>query len=370
MPDKPASVWVSTIGSDATCARLDPSRPCKGFLRAFQLAQPGEQIEVTGGSYPKLSIPASATKPSDVDVVFRPALGATVTLGCDSDLTDCIELEGKHVTVKNMRTADFPPLGGMPRQGGLCICRGSDDNTLYNIDSGHLYIAGDNATVVGGDFGPTVDNVSKFEYGVGRPPVNIYVEGAFFHDHRSYSSHPECLAFYAGDRVTIRNSRFNNCQTFGIFISGDDVPIADTLIENNFFSNTGKVTLSAHIKTRSNGRCSNMLFRFNTFVDKNIISECPGANIRWESNIFTNGGCGAVGSFDYNVSLSGKCGPHDLVVSDLGLVDRNGLDFHLRADSPARGRGNASNAPAADIDGDQRPNPAGSPPDAGADERQ
>lgn len=368
-PRPAVKLWVAPTGNDGTCRRLDRRRPCASFDRAYRLARPGDHVEVAAGTYAPQTIRVDRSKTSSVDVVFKPAPRARVTLRCDDDLSDCLAVEGKHVTVRSMRMADFPPLNGMPRQGGVCVCRGSDDVTFVNLDAGYFYSAGDNVRIIGGDYGPIVDEVSKLEFGEGRTTRNILIDGVFLHDHRSYRSHPECLAFYAGDRVTIRNSRFNNCQTFGIFLSGDDVPIADTLIENNFFSNTGDVSMSAHIKTRSNGRCSNLLFRFNTFVDDNIISECPGPNIRWHSNIFTHGGCEPVGTFDYNVSLRGKCGPHDVVVRNLGLVNQRGLDFHLRPGSPARGRGNPTSVPRTDIDRQRRPRPRGARPDAGADER-
>jgi hypothetical protein len=367
--DGPASVWMSTVGNDATCARLDPSRPCKTMNRAYEIAQPGDQVEVAGGTYASQLIEVDPAKTSLNDVVFRPAPGVTPTFTCDADASDCIAVEGKHVTVKNMRTADMSPIGGMPRQGGLCICRGSDDVTFYNIDAGYVYIAGDNANVIGGDYGPIVDQVSKIEVNVGRSPRNILVEGAFFHDHRGYARHAECWAIYAGENLTMRNNRLNNCEVFGMFIATGSETARNYVIENNWFSNTGDVGMSAHIKTRSNTTCENILIRHNTFIDNDVISECPGTNIRWESNIFTDGGCGAVGTFDWNVSLKDKCGPHDIIVSDLGLIDRNGLDFHLRPDSPARGRGNPAGSPLTDIDGDSRPNPFGTPPDAGADER-
>jgi hypothetical protein len=369
IPDKPASVWMSTTGNDATCARLDPTKPCKTFDKSYRLAQPGDQVEVAAGDYAKQTVPVDPSKTSDEDVVFRPAPGAVVTFACDSDASDCIELEGDHVTVKNMRTENMSPIGGLPRQGGLCMCRGSNDTTFYNMDAGYVYIAGDNANVIGGDYGPIVDQVSKIEVNEGRAPRNILVDGAYFHDHRGVQRHAECWAIYSGDYVTMRNNRLNNCEVFGMFIAPGEENVGNYLIENNFFSNTGNVGMSAHIKTRSNGDCHDMLFRHNTFVDNDVISECPGPNIRWESNLFEDGGCGAVGSFDWNVSLAGKCGPHDLVVPNLGLVDQGGLDFHLRADSPARGRGNPAGTATYDIDGEPRPNPAGSPPDAGADER-
>jgi hypothetical protein len=372
VPDGPASVWVSTIGSDSTCARLDPSRPCQTFNRAYRIAQPGDQVEVGGGTYPRQNVDEDSSKTSDVDVVFRPAPGAVVTLGCEADLSDCLAVSGNHVTVKNLRMAVFPPLAGMPRQGGVCICRGSDDVTFYNLDAGYVFIAGDNARVIGGDYGPVVDQVSKIEVNEGgRPPKNILIDGLYTHDHRGHNRHPECWALYAGENVTIRNSRLNNCEVFGMFLAPGDGVATNWLIENNFFSNTGGVPMSTHLKTRSNGTCHNILIRHNTFVGEDVISECPGSNTRWESNIFSRlNGCVSVGSMDYNVVQNGsKCGPHDIQVGALGLVNVAVLDLHLTADSPARGRGNPASATSYDIDGESRPNPAGSPPDAGADER-
>ena len=129
--------------------------------------------------------------------------------------------------------------------------------------------------------------------------------------------------------------------------------------------------MSAHLKTRSNGTCNNILIRHNTFVGEDVISECPGSNTRWESNIFSRlNGCVKVGTMDYNVVPSGgKCGAHDLVTGDPGFVNPAALDFHLLPTSPARGRGNPSGGLPIDIDRESRPVPAGSAPDAGADER-
>lgn len=317
-------------------------------------------------------MPVDSSKTSETDVVFRPALGATVTLGCDADATDCIQVEGDHVTIKNMRMSDFPPLAGMPRQGGVCICRGSDDVTFYNLDAGHVFIAGDNARVIGGDYGPIVDHVSKIEVNEGgRPPKNILIDGAYVHDHRGHDRHPECWALYSGENVTIRNSRMNNCEVFGMFLAPGDSTARNWLIENNFFSNTGNVPMSAHLKTRSNGTCVNIMIRHNTFVGDDVISECPGSNTRWESNIFSRlNGCVSVGTMDYNLVRTGsKCGANDLMTSNLGFVNEAVMDFHLLPTSPARGRGNPAGTLPIDIDGESRPNPAGSPPDAGADER-
>jgi hypothetical protein len=96
--------------------------------------------------------------------------------------------------------------------------------------------------------------------------------------------------------------------------------------------------------------------------------------VRWVSNVLANlpeGVCedrGAGTIFDFNVIERGAaCGPNDLLLdADVGYVDRAALDLHLAAGSPARDRGSPLDFPPADIDGDSRP--AGSAPDAGADE--
>jgi hypothetical protein len=368
-PRPKTAVWVSPSGNDGSCRRLARTRPCASLDRAYRVARPGDQVEVAAGTYPPQTIRVDSSKTSTRDVVFRPARGAKPVFNCDSDASDCLAVEGDHVTIRGMRTAMLSPIGGLPRQGGVCICRGSDDVTFAGLDAGYVYIAGDNARVLGGDYGPIVDQVSKIESNEGAPPKNILVDGATFHDHMGERRHAECWAIYSGVNVTIRRSRFDNCEVFGLFIAPGDETARSYLIENNFFSNTKDVDMSAHIKTRSNGDCHDMLFRNNTFVDNDVISDCPGTNIRWESNVFSDGGCSGVGTFDWNVSLKGKCGPHDVVVRDLGLVQPHGPNLHLKPRSPARGRGNPASAPRTDIDGQRRPAPRGKRPDAGADER-
>jgi hypothetical protein len=77
--------------------------------------------------------------------------------------------------------------------------------------------------------------------------------------------------------------------------------------------------------------------------------------------------CDSRVSYSHNVWLGRKCGATDKKVSTLGFVDAAKLDLHLRAGSPALDAGDPKSFPARDIDGQHRP--AGSGPDAGADER-
>jgi hypothetical protein len=349
---------------------LGAATPCLSFDRAYQAAALGDAVEVAAGRYPFQAIRELEGRTADrdrPDVTFRPAPGADVVIGCWDNGSNCIGIEGHHVTVEGMRTADLEPLGGLARQGGVCICRGSFDVTFRDVDAGYLYIAGDSASVYGGDFGPITEFVSKIEYGDDGPSEDIVIDGAHFHDHRMHESHIECIAAYSGVRVAIRNSTFDNCEVFSIFLSpGGDQVATDYTIENNVFMNSGAVPMSAHLKAnfKPGADCSGLTVRYNTFLEDNIVSDCPGDGIRWHSNVFELGGCGAVGSFDHNVWLDEvePCGERNLVVDELGLTP----DGRLLDGSAAIGAGDRSDVPARDVDGDRRPR--GWAPDAGADE--
>jgi Right handed beta helix region len=370
-PASADTLYVAPAGDDDGDCRA-PASACRSFDRAYQVAALGDTVEVAAGRYesqPIFEVEGRTDEKDRPDVTFRPAQGAAVTLECWDDGSNCLAVEAHHVTVEGMRMADLKPLGGLARQGGVCICRGSYDVTFRSVDAGYLYIAGDRASVLGGDFGPITEFVSKIEYGDDGPPRDVLIDGAHFHDHRAHESHSECIAAYSGENVTIRNSTFDNCEPFGIFLSPSAGEVATGYtIENNVFTNTGGVPMSAHIKAgaEDGSDCSRLTVRFNTFIDDNVISECRGKDIRWHSNVFELGGCGEVGRFDHNVWLEGgtRCGSDTNVqVDDLGLTQ----DAHLTAESPAIEAGDPSDAPAADIDGELRL--FGPAPDAGADER-
>ena len=370
-PAAAETLYVAPRGDDdADCTSRDTA--CRSFDRAYQAAELGDTVEVAGGRYesqPIFEVEGRTDEQDRPDVTFRPAAGAEVTLRCWDDGSNCLAVEAHHVTVEGMRMANLEPLGGLARQGGVCICRGSYDVTFRDLDAGYLYVAGDSATVIGGDFGPITEFVSKIEYGDDGPSHDILIDGARFHDHRAFESHSECIAAYSGVDVTIRRSRFDNCEPFGIFLAPGAGEVATGYtIENNVFTNTGNVPMSAHIKARGEegSDCSGLTVRFNTFLDDNVISECRGDGIRWHSNVFELGGCGDVGRFDHNVWLEGgtRCGAgENAQVGELG-VDAEG---RLLPGSPAIEAGDPADAPLNDVGGELRLF-AGAP-DAGADER-
>ena len=381
----PPTLYVSPNGSDALDCR-SPATACASFDRAYHAAAPGEVVQVAGGTYPFQWFSEDASKTSPDDVVLQPAPGADVLVGCPPGASpgelwphNCLATEGAdHLTVKGLSTVMLPDVEGKGQQGGVSLDRRSVDVTFEDVDAGHIFIASSDSTVRGGDFGPTVAAVSKLAPDVG---PNITIDGATFHHHlRMGDQHPECIAMYGAQGVQIRNSRFDTCEAFAIFVTPEpDEHLRDVVIENNFFTNSGNTGMSAHIKIGSHGgSCTNFLIRNNTFVHDGVVADCgvgagkgTGTNLRWIGNIFEafNGGTCAFGPhvFDYNVIEMGKgCGPNDRVVGDAGFVDRAAGNLHLRRTSPAIGRGSPTESPSDDIDGEARP--FGPLPDAGADE--
>jgi hypothetical protein len=235
--------------------------------------------------------------------------------------------------------------------------------------------------VLGGDYGPTVDEVSKVS-GSGAlpelPPRDVVIDGAAFHDYLREHEHMECLVLAGGDRVAVRRSSFDDCAIFAIFLkaSGSQV-MRDVTIENNVFANSLSIAMSATIKVTSPDSrppCENVLVRHNSIDGKLVLSDCTGT-VRWQSNVFSHlpaGVCedrGAGTSFDHNVIERGAaCGPSDVLLpgGDAGYADRGGFNLHLSLSSPAIDRGDPLSFPPVDIDGD--PRPQGLAPDAGADE--
>jgi hypothetical protein len=296
-------------------------------------------------------------------------------------VADGIGVKGDHVTVRGMSTAFTTAPTGHPSQGAVSADRDSEDVTLEDMDAGLVFIAGDDVRVLGGDFGPTVDEVSKVS-GSGAlpelPPRDVVIDGATFHDYVRDHEHMECLVIGGADGLAVRRTSFDNCAVFAIFLkhSGSQV-MRDVTIENNVFANSLSVAMSAMIKVTSPDSrppCENVLLRHNSIDGKLVLSDCGGGDVRWESNVFSHlpgGVCedrGAWTSFDYNVIERGApCGPNDVLLDgNAGYVDRQSFDLHLSVSSPAVDRGNPFSFPATDIDGD--PRPLGAAPDAGADE--
>ncbi len=357
-----ANVFVSTSGSDA--ASCSQAAPCLSFNRAYRIAAPGQVVEVAGGSYGAQTIGADASKTSGSDVVFRPAAGASVTV-------TSFDLHASHLELRDIRYTSSP---------FLRTWRDVDDVTFRNLTGPMFTVMGSsNVSFLGGSFGP-VDNRYSSVQSEGandaKVATNVLFDGVTIHDYRMTdgSSHVDCLHVFGANGLTVRNSRFQNCEAFAILftkIPNSSVPTpTNVTLENNFFDCCRSGYFSVYLGDQHGELWSNFLVRNNS-TDKPIgigPQNTTGSGLRFFGNVGPSfQGCGRPGvSVDYNVWYSGsKCGGNDKVAA-AGFVNQAAYDFHLVAGAAAINAGNPASYPSTDIDGQTRP--AEGAPDAGADE--
>ena len=357
--EAPASVWVATSGTDSNCARLDPSKPCKTLDRANRIAQPGDHVEIAAGSYPAQDVLDDPTKTSEADVVFRPAPGADVVV-------DDIDVWADHIEFRRLRiNVDF-----------YAKC-GADDVTLRSSKARLFFIrSAKRVSLIDSEFGPS-DDISQIGHTeeCQFAPEHILLDRVYMHDYKNPSTHMECVTIQAANHITVRNSRFQRCQDFDIFVKprAPVLTYTNMVFENNWFAKpepTGSAAVSLSLPD-GGSTMRNVTFRNNSFNASLIVKpEIDYANVLFVGNIGTRigSGCDEAGvTVAYNVwSGESKCGPTD-IHAPTGYVNAAGFDYHLAPGAAAINRGSPTDFPTHDIDGHARP--MGGRADAGADER-
>jgi hypothetical protein len=321
---------------------------------------------------------ADAANTSLVDVVFAPATGAVVTLA------NAVHLSARHLELRRMRFA-----------AALTVDAGAQDLTLRDNTLKRFDIISSGAraprdiSLIGGSVGPAVNLSSRIASdgtSTTASPTNIVIDRVSFHDFTASAgsgAHVECLQVWAADGLTIRNSKFRNCEVFDVFLQklpGGAAPTpSNIVIENNFFDCCRSGFFSIRLADHAGTSWRNVTIRNNS-SDKaiNLDGGVPYSNVKVVGNIApklsmytgTTGRESAVPAgvtVDYNVWYAGaKRGSHDRA-APAGWVNAAALDFHLAAGAAAIDGGDPAGSPARDIDGDARP--VGAAPDAGADER-
>ena len=353
-PEPPASIFLAPSGSDAN--PCTPALPCHSFDRAYHRAQPGQVVEVAGGTYGDQNVLADASKTSSADVIFRPAAGASVSLGS-------LEVFGSHVTFRQLTV-----------NGDWQTYHGTDDVTFRDVTVHGVILtqSSSNITVIGGSVGGTVDTKSQFgNWPMGTNNRNILVDGVTFHDVTRSSSgvHVECLLVGGTDGFVLRNSRFSNCDVFDVSIGqmNNSDPPTNITVENNFFgASNGYFSFDINTTTAS---LSNVLIRNNSSPQQMYLGNALPilSNVRVVANVapIIPSNCEGRIIYSRNVWQGGTCGATDLNAA-AGFRNAAANDLHLVAGAAAIDRGDPSSYPATDIDGQARPQ--GARPDAGADE--
>ena len=396
---------VSPSGSDSNACTQ--KSPCLGFDRAYHVAKAGQIVEVAAGTYASQSLTFDASKTSQDDVVFRPAAGASVTLG-SLDLGTSMSSRGaSHVTFESMRlTGDISVVSCGADPGQQCqpdATAGGDDVTFRNLrvegPVGFYCASCSHVSFFGGVIGPVtygnpcngskhpeVQNVYDSSLPGSRKlrrAHDILIDGTTWQNYSvcDVSDHSECLQVEPADNVTIRNSIFRRCDTitvnFANDLAGESKSAAgysapnNVLIENSFFdaarSNVGAPTYYA-LNIRE---CTNCTVRYNSWAQpprmptgaisqNNLYLANVGPYNQWE--------CKPPGvTFAYNVFVGAKCGATDKNVKDAGFIDADAGNLHLKPGSPAINAGDRKRFPKGDLDRQGRPK--GRAPDAGADEQ-
>ena len=350
----PAARFVTPDGSDSGSCSADD--PCLTFDRAYHTASPGESVEVAAGSYPAQTITADASKAGKPFVVIRPAAGAAVKTAY-LEFDDVNRLE-----VRDVQTS------------GWYVRPGSDGVTLRNVLSrgaGSFITGASNVRVIDSEISgvDSTDGLQVKASGeVGGQPRDIVLDGLSVHSIRrdaEPSAHVECVQFTAGVRVRIRNSRFVDCSTQGVFFKEDlGGVIDDVVVENSWFGiiPTGTSTLIF------DDGVANMVARYNSFAQSPRLGggEDVGA-ISVYGNAGELSGCSPGVVYRHNVWAAAACDATDLT-ADPGFVNAAQFDLRLTETSAAIDQGDPESYPATDIDG--HPRPLGSAPDAGAVELQ
>jgi hypothetical protein len=357
----PAGLYVAPTGTDfGACTKL---LPCASFSRAYAFAEPGETVEVAGGTYPAQSVAATPPRGGS-PVVFRPAAGARVALDGELD-----------VFASNVEFRDM----SMPV---WYVKPGADNVTLRRLDTGLMFItSATNVKVIGGDVGPWENTSSQIKACTDCTvvPTNILIDGVTFHDYSrtNAAAHDECLEVFPAHNITIRRSTFRNCAIIDLLIGGYNGQVSRAvLVENNFFDRPGSDEsalsggyYSLFVDARPGTTLENVLVRYNSSLATMYVEtkDVAVANVALVGNVGPRQSfhCYPGVVFAHNVWDAARCGPTDRMAPS-GFKRASRLNLDLKARSAAVDAGDPRNFPATDIHGRKRPK--GKRPDAGADE--
>jgi hypothetical protein len=368
----PGDLAVSPTGSDAAPCTL--SEPCASFDRAYQLAQPGQHVEILAGTYPAQTLHRDSSK-ADAKrrVVFAPATGQTASV------SGPLQILGSHVEFDGITTAAWsvtnPPNGATAANQPVDVVMRDVTTSTFGI------FGASNVQVLGGSVGPAVNTPSNIAgcFNCTYAPSNILVSGVSFHDYTrtSPSVHMECLHVWPATELRIVRNRFRNCAIMDVFLSnyGKGGDLKDVTVENNVFDAPGSIAggLSKGFYSLVIGpfgrTASNISIDYNSFLaGPNFSPNAHYSDVRVSSNVgpFSQYSCkyGGPGiTYSNNVWGGAKCSASD-IKSPPDFVNPAGFDLTLKPGAPALAHGSRKGHPSIDIDGKVRPKVIA--PDAGA----
>jgi hypothetical protein len=353
------SRFVSPGGSDSgSCTRASP---CASWNRAYQVARPGEVIQIAGGQYPEQDIaPRAATQnlspgctPAATSkcIVLQPAPGATVAV------SGAISVRGSSVWIRGSAS----PAGGIPSRGrtfSINVAGYVDTEATSNsVYPDHVIVQGVKANSFGifnaqtatfrdMDIGPATagagcgivegpgfENKIGFGGGITVEPTNVTLDRMLIHNQNRNADGAASDCHFGGlfvvtvDGLTIKNSVFSQNAVYNIQVQNFSGPPAQNVrIENNWFgcpvqwlydtARGGEGACDGQVDIQFNAASlfRNWLIRFNSLA-AGIGQYVPGAgyeNVRIVGNVTAGfSGCYSGITFAYNASGGRTCATTD-----------------------------------------------------------
>jgi hypothetical protein len=328
---------ISPTGKDSNpCTE---AAPCLTMAHAYEKASPGDLVQMLSGSYPSQTLQGSS-KAGSAHVIFAPAPSASVTL------TGTIYVFASHVTIEGIAvqdvvTGNYDQTPGRPNPTDVSLLDLTGRN--FEIDSAT------DVTVEGGSWGPA--SACGGPYGGGNnsirqtipavTPENITINNTIIHDVQSYDlieCHIEGLAIFAGNHVTVSNSKFYGNSIYDVFMQANSGGKPDNItISGNWMA-------AAVDDSGANGRAvgaSNGVALGDSEIDENLTLEenhfndvlqmdddgirPTYKNVKVVGNVglmpFSGYACGTLAGLQWskNVWQNDKCGSTDVNLSGAAL---------------------------------------------------
>jgi hypothetical protein len=346
-------LFISPSGSDSNACT--GAKPCQTMNRAYELAKAGATVRLLSGSYPEQHLEGDGSKTSSSHVVFAPASGASVKF------TGPIDVLASHLTIEDMAVQDVN-IGNFEADEKK---PNPTDITLLNLTGRNFEIASaTHITVEGGSWGPATacaeaytgtyegDN-NAIRQPTEQAPEDILINETIIHNVQSDNfneCHIEGLAIFAGNHVTVSNSKFYENSVYDIFMQQNVGAAPDNItLEDNWFATAVDTTgkngepvghgdgiavgneLSENVTLEDNhfNDILNMedAGEESTFHNVRVVGNvgilpyenypCP-SSIEWSKNVWQNDKCGAT-----DVDLDGAALPY------VNTANNSTLDYEL-----------------------------------------
>lgn len=400
-----ANIWIAANGNDAgfNCKRnataiVNPDAGgtslCKTFDKAYELAQLGDTVIVTNGSYPMQTLDGPTKSGSGKVNLVGQSKAGTVVQGIDVKFVN-------HIAFKDFLLTDpswVCPSGDPCGNNKMADFHDTADIELDNVDLNRNYKHGGGVGISGNNDGFTWKNsdiccnaeqklIMMDPYWASPSVNNAMFDNLRVHDQvylaTSYPGEPphaECWWMIRATNITIKNTKTYDCISTGDMIWGGAANSTGVLFQNTFwggkfgFQNGVDVVPGPGVGYRGDGggpiidgnnTNGTGTIEYSTF-DGGIVDD-GWASLTLRSNIgykfqFS---CSSSSNYKYlyNIWSFAKCsnanGSDNDAVSTIldapNYVNKAAGDWHLAAGAPQIDKGDPASYPAADADGTSRP---------------